>query len=510
MTFELKFSLWGDFHHKLAFLLDQILKKEVIEYAFFEKDCELYLWIDCKSISSIKLEDLVQKLSSLIPQSLFLIDIDSKVFEKTHLPIKRELESLPTFSYCPSCLNTPEGESCKVCQKKVLSLKDIEKIASLLLEGSNVEVITESGRHILSMQPSQRVFCIELDCILEKCKLTPKELEALISYEKPIVKVRASQDFALQIKTPDLYLSVAHDLQLLKLFLILKNHGIQFLYGAQKASFCFELAPVVQTPLKILVLENDHRVVILENPLFPESFKDKFTQYSKRDKAFLSMILEENRIQNQNILNFYFSLKGGDRICLYNAQTQWFNEVMSFDLPKDLWTLFDWIAQDGESGEKLMENYRCAFPNLCHSNISFEGFPQGIIGVWEIARIVLRLKDNPLYLASFHLTQRGVAIDYSFVQDSLITQKFHLVKCIRSGMSFKLAGVEDGVIALGYVESFSLFPSKLYLSLRQLIEIEGISLSGDLFSSKMISDFFYKNNRQTPIYRNVTFPLLYP
>ncbi|MCE3047864.1 hypothetical protein [Helicobacter kayseriensis] len=482
-----------------------------MKYALFEQDDVLHLWIDCEGVASAELEQLVQKLSCLIPQSLFVTDIDSKILEGPSLPIKKEFEPFLTFSYCPSCLKTSEGEICEVCQKKIPPLtKDIKEIASLLLEGSNVEVITESGSHILSVQPSPRLFCIELDHILTKCNLTSKELEALMSYEKPIVKTRASQDFASQVQAFDLYVSLAHDLQLLKLFWTLKNHGIQFLYGAQNASFRFELAPVVQTPLKILVLENDHRVMILKNPSPSRALKEKFVQYSKRDKAFLSSILEENQIQNQNILNFYFSSKGEDRICLYNTQTQWFNEVMSFDLPKDLWTLFDWIAQDGESGEKLMENYRHIFPNLCQSNVSFKGFPQGIMGVWEIARNVLGLKENPLDLANLHLTQRGVAIDYSFVQDSLIGQKFQLVKCIRSGMSFKLAGVEDGVIALGYIESFSLFPSKLYLSLRQLIEIEGISLSGDLFSSKMIGDFFYRNNRQTPIYRNITFPLLYP
>ena len=68
---------------------------------------------------------------------------------------------------------------------------------------------------------------------------------------------------------------------------------------------------------------------------------------------------------------------------------------------------------------------------------------------------------------------------------------------------------ENEVIALGYVESFTHLPSKLYLALRNLVEIEGICVCGDFFSSKMIGDFFYFNNRQTPIYRNKKFPLLY-
>lgn len=505
MIFELKFVV-QNFQNQLGFLLQQVLLKESVDYALFEQDEELYLWIDCNQTE--RLEALVQRLSNLIPQSLFIFDVSSRIVENALLPKGKRYESFETFSYCPSCLVAPKGQRCAICQKKIPKLANSQEIAQFLANGGKIRLSTESGEHTLSLIPSQRVYCVDLANVLEVCHLTSKELQALVSYEKPILRVRASEEFAQKIQKDEIMISSAHDLELLELFNHLKDLGIHFIYGASEFNQSFDLVPYVQTPQEMIVLEND-RALILSNQTYPKELEVIFKEHQKKDKAYLATILEENKVKDKNILSFYFSLKGEDKVCLYNAQTQWFNEVMDFPLPKDLFELLKWIRSDEESGEALIENYQRAYPERFAQNVSFDSLPRGIVGVWEIARIVLGISEDFLSLARKNLTQRGVAIDYVFKSDSLIAQKFQIIKCIRSGMSFKLAGVEDGVIALGYIESFSLLPSKLYLSIRQLIEVDGIALSGDLFASKMMGDFFYKNNRQVPIYRNLSFPLLF-
>ncbi|WP_027327577.1 hypothetical protein [Helicobacter pametensis] len=507
MIFELRFHTSSDFLQKLGFLLQQSLKDEGLSHRIFIDQGVLYLWIECSTLQASYLENLTHKLSTLIPQSLFFKEVHSQVLDHSSLSAHQTFEAFDTFGYCPICLQCQAGQTCPICHKSIQDTPYISEITALLLEGKSVKLTTESGEHILSLKPSQRAYCLNPESILEISNLTPKELQALASYEKPILKVKPSPSFASTLNQDDLYLSLAHDLQLLALFRSLQD--VPFLYGDCEFDAHFELATPIQTPLVALILEND-APLILHNPLPHSKLKMLFEQYSKPDKAFLATILEENNLREKNILNFYFSLEGGDKICLYNSQTQWFNEVMDFELPSSLFELFELIAQDGESGPKLIANFQKTFPDLCKQDVCFDGLPRGIMGVWEIVRITLGLPQNPLYLASHHLTQRGVAIDYILTQDSLITHKFGLIKCIRSGMSFKLAGVEDGVIALGYIESFSSLPSNLYLSIKKLIEVDGISLSGDLFSSKMLGDFFYKNNHQAPIYRNISFPLLYP
>lgn len=511
MIFELSFE-HRDFEQPLGFFLQNILQKYAdLKYSIFQKEQgDLRLWIVCDDIA--RLEQIIAELSSKIPQSIYLDEIDSASFEDGNLPEMMQITPIkPTAHFCPQCLETKEGR-CEVCSQEVISPSSecLESIIKDLKEGKRVEVRSLSGEHIFSLNPmqgklTQRVYCTDVEKILEICTPTSKELKALASYEKPTLKLKAYKE---KIKEEFVSLSLAQDIALFRLFEALKSQSIAFVYGANKADVSYTLAKKIQTSDEIVVYENEH-FALLKTEQVPQELEEKFSSMHSLDKAFLSTIIAENALEEKNILNFYFSFEGGDKVCLYNAQTQWFNEVMSFALPKDLFTLLEEIRALDENSARLIENFSARYPTALKENISFESLPQGIYGVWEIVKLVLKLEENPYHLALQNLDKRGVAIDYVFEKDSVILQKFNLAKCIACGMSFAMAGVENEVIALGYVESFSHLPSKIYLALRNLIEIEGISFCGDLFSSKMIGDFFYFNNRQTFIYCNKKFPLLY-
>lgn len=511
MIFELSFEHRG-FGESLGFFLQNALcEYKDLKYSIFQKDIgDLRLWIECDDI--VKLEQIIAELSSKIPQSIYLDEIDSVSFESCELPKMMQITPIkPTAHFCPQCLNTKEGK-CKICSQEVVFPSDEVKnsIIKDLKEGKRVGVKSLSGEHIFSLKSiqgrlTQRVYCCDVEKILEICTPTSKELKALASYEKPILRVKP---FGEEMKSDFLLLSLAEDIALFRLFEALKEEGIAFVFGANQSDVNYTLADIIQESDEIVVYENEH-FALLKTKQIPQELEEKFNSMQSLDKAFLSTIIAENELEQKNILNFYFSFEGGDKVCLYNSQTQWFNEVMNFALPKDLFTLIEEIKAIDENSIRLIENFSNRFPEALKNNISFESLPQGIYGVWEIVRMVLDLECNPLQIAQNNLDKRGVSIDYVFEKDSVILHKFNLARCIRSGMSFKMAGVENELIALGYVESFTHLPSKLYVALRNLIEIEGISLCGDLFSCKMIGDFFYFNNRQSPIYRNKKFPLLY-
>ncbi|RDU72242.1 hypothetical protein [Helicobacter brantae] len=506
MIFELSFENRG-FSSRLNFFLQNILGKyEGLQYSIFEKEAgDLRLWIECDELE--RLEQITQELSEKIPQSLYLDEISSNSLPSQALPSSMPLTPIaPTSHFCPQCLNTQEGK-CEVCLQEfpTLSPQASEEIIEGLLQSQNIALKTPSGVHILSLKPSERVYCVDIEKILEICTISKKELNALASYEKPIVRVKP---YGEAQNNEFLSLSLAQDKILVALFEKLKERGVSFVYGAKSADREYDLAEVIEEGSEIVVYENEH-FALLKTPYINQSLLEKFNAMQSLDKSFLSTIIAENHLEEQNILHFYFSLKGGDKICLYNTQTQWFNEVMSFELPKDLFSLIEGIKTLDENSQRLIENYTLKFPTLLAKNIDFSSFPQGIYGIWEIVRVVLGLQNNPLQIAQNNLDKRGVAIDYVFEKDSVILQKFNLARCIRSGMSFKMAGVEDELISLGYIESFTHLPSKLYIALRNLVEIGGIALSGDMLSYRMIGDFLYFNNRQTSIYRNKNFPLLF-
>lgn len=511
MIFELSFEHRG-FADSLGFFLHNILQKYPdLNYSIFQKEeGDLRLWIKCDDIA--KLEQIISELSSKIPQGIYLDEIDSASFGDQELPEMMQIDPIkPTAHFCPQCLHTKEGK-CEVCSQEVIvpSSEIITSIIKDLKEGKRVGVKSLSGEHHFSLKAiqgrlSQRVYCVNVEKILEICTPTSKELKALASYEKPTVRLKP---FGEETKEEFLLVSLAQDIALFRLFEALKAQDIAFVYGANGVDVNYILSEKIAESDEIVVYENEY-FALLKSEQIPQMLEEKFNSMHSPDKAFLSTIISENALEQKNILNFYFAFEGGDKVCLYNAQTQWFNEVMNFTLPKDLFTLLEEIRAFDENSARLIENFSEKYPKNLENNISFESFPQGIYGIWEIVKVVLQLDDNPFRIAQNNLDKKGVAIDYIFEKDSVILQKFNLAKCIACGMSFKMAGVENEVIALGYIESFTHLPTKLYIALRNLIEIEGMSFCGDLFSNKMIGDFFYFNSRQAPIYRNKKFPLLY-
>lgn len=504
MIFELSFE-HRDFSDRLGFFIQNIFSNysDLVFSIFQKSDTDLRVWIEYEKIE--KIEKIIEELSKKIPQSLYLGEVNSNSFDLEYLP-KTLKFSKPrdSISFCPECLEHKEG-ICEVCAQERIPLSQaiLEEITKELLEKKNICVKTLSGEHILTLNPSSRIYCLNAEKILEVCTPTHKELQALASYERPVLRVRPFNQ-----EEEYVCISFAQDYVLHLLFDHLRSYGIDFLYGGSEAEKTYYLAESIKKSDEMVVYENEH-FALLHTANIDTNLVERFETMQSLDKAFLSVIVAENQLEEKNILNFYFSKEGGDKVSLYNSQTQWFNEVMNFTLPMDLFALISQIESIDQTGEKLIKNYKTKFPHLLSSNIDFSLFPQGIYGIWEIAKIVLGFDDNPLRIAQKNLTKRGVAIDYVFEKDSVISHTFDLIRCIRSGMSFKLAGVEDELIALGYIESFSHLPSKLYIALRGLLDIDGISLCGDLFSNKMIGDFFYFNNHQVPIYRNKKFPLLY-
>lgn len=509
MIFELSFECCGEHQQKLAFFIQNILQDKIVYTFVFEERC-LRLWIDYSKLSSEELEKKVDELSKYIPQSLFVKEVHSCLIDEERKLEKLRVKEQSFAQFCPSCLQTQAGNQCEVCHSQIVASDFSEEMVQKLLDGEAIELESKSGTYILSTQNQNQdlVYCVDIQSVLEICNLTQKELYALMSFEKPIVRVKSNQENLYGIKSQELRLAYAPDIAMMELFEILKQKGVKFLFSAQSATqkFCLQKTQNHTKQYEVVVLENDGAVVLKSSEIDCK-LKERFDCMGTLDKAFLSTIVLEHHLQNQNILNFYFSFKGKDCICLYNGQTQWFNAVSTINLPKDSDELFVRL-KELEGGESLVQNYAKAYPDLMKIQ-DFSSLPQGFVGVWEIVSRILGFSDELLNLARANLHQRGVAIDYKFENDGLIAQKFDVLRCIRSGMSFKLAGVEEGIIALGYIESFSLFPSKMYLEIRKLIDIDGISLCGDLFANKMIGDFFYKNNRQTPIYRNQEFPLLY-
>lgn len=107
------------------------------------------------------------------------------------------------------------------------------------------------------------------------------------------------------------------------------------------------------------------------------------------------------------------------------------------------------------------------------------------------------------------LVSKGPRIDYKLKEsDKIYNKEFDVLKFIQSGISYKLAGTDDRVISLGYVESFAQFISSCVDMVNEEMPLDGISLCGDLFANKLISSFVHKSiTKNYKIYYNKDFPI---
>jgi hydrogenase maturation factor HypF (carbamoyltransferase family) len=155
------------------------------------------------------------------------------------------------------------------------------------------------------------------------------------------------------------------------------------------------------------------------------------------------------------------------------------------------------IAAMNESGARLIANYKREFPDLYKKAAAtrFEGeaLPDPF-GAWAAAAVILGLYDGcdgreaarQLEATALEFQGKsGPRIDYK-VDNTADGYRFDPLKCIRSAMSFKLAGVDVFLISFGFIDSLADFIADEAKRADANIGIEGVCLSGDLFENRQL------------------------
>lgn len=130
--------------------------------------------------------------------------------------------------------------------------------------------------------------------------------------------------------------------------------------------------------------------------------------------------------------------------------------------------------------------------------------------MFEIAGIVLGI-ENIYDKASQALLQKGPSIDcLTNSNEKIFNKEFDITKFIKSGISFKLAGLDDKTLALGYVESFVRFIFDLYDNINEKFPLDAISLCGDLVADEFLNKLIDKSiTKNIKVYYNKDFPIQY-
>jgi len=152
------------------------------------------------------------------------------------------------------------------------------------------------------------------------------------------------------------------------------------------------------------------------------------------------------------------------------------------------------IAQMNETGKRLASNFQKREPELVSRLLQtpLNSHLSGLYYLWGVVGVVIGVAESVeegakkvVELANSTLTKKGPRIDYR-VQN----QKLDPLWVIRTAISFKLAGVEPGLLCYGVLESGAEFLSNIYDTLNREVELEGAILVGDLLEGVFLNKLY--------------------
>lgn len=543
MILEYKFEYLSNNNNYLSFL-HNILKSKDLEYKLCKEGDFIYLYIEDEE--EILLE-ISNEIASKLPMSVFLKNYTLEVVSQIPPKDFTKMTDYSNLPYCSNCVANIENEysssfsneniSCDICGttcnveglaffenetlKDYTSIKDLLiQIAKEIKSNKRVRVKTKHFDYVLSgfdaiKKNNQNIISTSVDAISKIAVASEEKKILLSSVEKPTILFNINEIYkrANEVEFEKINISLAKDLISFLLSKELNSLGVDFLEYTKSEEYDFLLEEQgVQThdsSFGISIV--DDRIFILENDNINEKLKELYSSFEEKSKAQFMVLLSENNLFEKNVLSLYCSTKYDEQITLYAPKIDGMLDILNYEMPKNINEIFERIALD-ETGKRLIENYKSKFPKEYEKAISSADFDfknSSVSSLWELATLALGFEDNILLNAKKALLQKGPRVDYKLIaSDKVYNKEFDLVRFIKSGISFKLAGVDENSLSLGYVESFAYFLADIIDETNSEFELDGVALSGDLVAD----EFVYKQIKKAitnnfKLFYNKDFPI---
>ena len=529
MVLQFKFKYLSNNGTLLKFL-DSCAKKFDCEYKILQENEFIVLYI--KGELEV-LELFSTKLSSYLPMSIYFYDSEIDMVDE--FPFGKNLEIKDDFvlPFCSDCLNKVEDDessyyynafkSCSNCGSEIdtknfiLTSDDTKeicksneelfsKIARFINDGKKIKIKTFRGVFVFSKfdvtNDKSDILATNLDNIPKMFVIKKSETIALASIEKPIINLKLNEIFKVnnECNFKDLNVRFANDFILYLLCLELEKLSIDFISynNSNVYDYCLDFESsdfkLIDIP-KIKVLQNE-RKIILSSSSYCSSLENIYNKFEDKNKGQLMVLLSENNLLDKSIVNFYLSSKYDNNIALYSKEYKGFIDILNVKLPNNMQSLFNELKTD-ETGNTLLNNYKKKFPDVYEKALNYDITKLNIhsfSSLFSIAEAILGFENTIINNASEALIPKGPRIDYKlFTSDKFYNKEFDITRFFRSAISFKLAGVDEITISLGYVESLAHFIANIVDTTNNELSLDGVSLCGDMFENDLFSNLVHKS-----------------
>jgi len=376
-------------------------------------------------------------------------------------------------------------------------------LAETLIREQHLSLQTYNGLRHFSLltapeSEDQGILVTDPSNISKSFLITQGELDALMMIEKPSLrlkpKVLVHHEYDLQ--RPFYPVFFPDDAITLALSIALSRKGVQMLY-------CDHVPT-----LRVASALGEYPIITNGRDIHAE---DSVGAYPTLDA-----VIKEHHLDKASLCSIYLSREHTPHICSLSEKIGYTKMVdFSQALLSTPEMMFQAIRMMDEAGERLVENFKTAFPEL-YTHLMQVRFKEDetasmLCKLWALGAHIIGVSESDGYRLSCETLEAtalefqgksGPRIDYKLLNT---TEGYQLDSrlVIRSAMSFKLAGVDAFLLSFGFIDSLADFLAEQAEFADGNIGIKGVALSGSLFENHQLLMRTY--NAISPnytIYRN--------
>ncbi len=318
--------------------------------------------------------------------------------------------------------------------------------------------------------------------------ISQKDLQLLCSIERPLIKLKfkllqnAKAEFS---STRFIYAKIPDDKETLLFAQALKEAGIDYLLYINDE--------VYQDGLKVTYNEDQNIIIDGEKGLFPKydfdlkrrvnSSLDYFEEYGSVYKACIAQF--NKRLVST--IGVYFSYKSDESAIKINSVEHGEKDLILVpNVVNNIEKCFEDIRSIDENTNRLIDNYKNKFSNYFEKEFKDKDL-DGFEAILNMLAYVLGMKDYKQFedTALMFTGKSGLQIDMKVMK---IDDKNYLDyrRIIQSTMSYKMAGVENSLLAYSFYESLCDFISDNISEIQNEINAKDIILCGDMFANSIL------------------------
>ncbi len=371
-----------------------------------------------------------------------------------------------------------------------------EKEAKAIKSGEIVEINTSNGikkvalpsyDNRMALGEEVKLMIINLNAVGDLLATSPRDIQLLSSIERPLVKLKfnilrnTQKEYSntnfIHTKLPDDEISY-------ELATALRKEGVDFLIYSEEAT---------QNDLEVTYNDEQALIVRGDKALFPrfdytlnETFASSNDYFDKSGGVFKATLSQLNKRLEKSI-GIYMSTKSYESSIAVNVPGKGVKEIIKIP---NVMTDFDVCIEDiegiDENTERLVQNYKEKFPQIFETKPSLEN-THGFETILNLTAHMIGLKDANELESTAHDFKAKSGLDVSYKVAKIDDMNYlDYRKVIQSIMSYKIAGVENPMLAFSVYESLSEFIVDNVMKINSELKCRDVVLCGDMFANSIL------------------------